>query len=119
MYLVWSQEKFDVMKRKIESEKETKRQAKLFALQAQKDALIAQYGERDTELIMNKQIGIGLSYTAAVKSWGRPSKEKDSVSGNTTKKKAYYNPHRNKNGTTSYKKEVSFENGYITGWKDL
>lgn len=119
MYLVWNEEKFDAMIAEIESGKEMKRQAKLLAVQTKKDALIAQYGERDAEWIMNKQIGLGMSYAATVASWGRPSKEKDSVSGNTTKKKAYYNPHRNKNGTTSYKKEVSFENGYITGWKDL
>lgn len=94
-------------------------EARMAEQAGRRQGLIDQFGEEYADLILNKQITIGMPAKVLIASWGSPADSKEERNGSTVKHKYYYGVYYNSRKTRSYRHEVKLENGVVTGWKDL
>jgi hypothetical protein len=71
------------------------------------------------EHILNKQLVQGMTFDMVKLILGEGGDRKESVNKNGKTEKYKYLPYRNRQNNISFKIEVTFENGLVTGWKDL
>lgn len=71
------------------------------------------------EYIMNGQLVQGMTFDMVTCILGASDDRKESVSKDKKIEKYKYKPYRNRQNNISFKIEVTFENGLVTGWKEL
>ncbi len=69
--------------------------------------------------IIDKKLTLGMTLDMVTVFLSEPSDRKESVMKTKTTEKYYFRPYKNAQNKTSYRLEVTFENGLVNGWKDL
>ena len=69
--------------------------------------------------ILDKKLALDMTLEMVSMILGEPHNRKESVSKTKTTEKYNFHPYQNSQKKTSYKLEVTFENGLVTGWKEL
>lgn len=117
----WFQAKLDAIaaanerKAALAAERAAKAEA---ARQAKIEALVAEHGAW-AEHVINKQIKIGMPRHSLIAAWGKPAAVKENRSTTYYKEKYYYGAYTNSQRKTSYKREVSLQDGVVTAIKDI
>jgi hypothetical protein len=71
------------------------------------------------ENILNKKIALDMTLEMVIMILGEAHNRKEAVTKTKTTEKYYFHPYKNAQKKTSYKLEVTFENGLVSGWKEL
>ncbi len=80
--------------------------------------LQTKYG-KFAESIYNKKLEIGMNLYMIKEILGEPGERKENVTKNKVTEKYLFLPYLNQRNNTSYKIEVSLENGLVCAWKEL
>lgn len=71
------------------------------------------------ENILNKKIALDMTLEMVIMILGEAHNRKEAVTKTKTTEKYYFHPFTNAQKKISYKLEVTFENGLVSGWKEL
>ncbi len=77
------------------------------------------FGEKVADNVERKVISIDMPKQLLIVSWGYPNKISESIYKDTRTEKWYYGAYSNRLGNEKYNTEVTLEDGFIVGWKDL
>jgi Ca2+/Na+ antiporter len=119
-------------KRKLEEQKKKKEEdeIKLANERAEREKLEIEQKEKEFQEfknkypnhwqnILDKKLALDMTLEMVTLFLSEPSDRKESVMKTKTTEKYYFRPYKNAQNKTSYRLEVTFENGLVTGWKEL